>query len=147
MELSGIHTATLPLHIACMYHLKHLHSRLFILAHELVDKEPELPMSWLAVGVWYLISQKWRDARQYLSKATIMNPRLAPGWIAFAHTFALEGEHEHAITAYSTAARLFPGYERGTNVTVPSVDQFVQNPPSISIHRHGAANTVTNHTR
>jgi len=147
MELSGIHTTTLPLHIACMYHLKHLHSRLFILAHELVDKEPELPMSWLAVGVWYLISQKWRDARQYLSKATIMNPRFAPGWIAFAHTFALEGEHEHAITAYSTAARLFPGCEGGTNTASLLTDQFNQNPPSISVHRHGAAHAVTNHTR
>lgn len=39
-----------------------------------------------------------------------MDPRSAPAWIAFAHTFALEGEHDHAVTAYSTCSRLFPGY-------------------------------------
>lgn len=38
-----------------------------------------------------------------------MDPRFAPAWIAFGHTFAAEGEHEHAITAYSTSARLFQG--------------------------------------
>lgn len=38
-----------------------------------------------------------------------MDPRFAPAWIAFAHTFALEGEHDHAVTAYSTCARMFTG--------------------------------------
>lgn len=110
MEITGIHLSTIPIHVACMYHLKHLHARLFILAHELVDKEPESAMSWYSVGVWYLVASKWREAKQYLSKTTIMDSRHAPGWIAFAHTFAKEGEHEHAITAYSTCARLFRGW-------------------------------------
>ena len=55
----------MPLHIACMHHLSHLSSRLFILAHELVDREPESPISWYAVGVWYLTVKKWTDARTY----------------------------------------------------------------------------------
>jgi anaphase-promoting complex subunit 6 len=38
-----------------------------------------------------------------------MDPRFSPAWIAFGHTFAQEREHDHAITAYSTAARLFQG--------------------------------------
>lgn len=38
-----------------------------------------------------------------------MDPRFGPAWIAFAHTFALEGEHDHAVTAYSTCARMFVG--------------------------------------
>jgi len=38
-----------------------------------------------------------------------MDPRFGPAWIAFGHTFAIEGEHDHAITAYSTSARLFQG--------------------------------------
>ena len=38
-----------------------------------------------------------------------MNPNFGQAWIGFAHTFAAEGEHEQAIAAYSTAARLFPG--------------------------------------
>lgn len=99
----------MPLHIACMYHLQHLHSKLFILAHEMVDREPENPISWYAVGVWYLSKGKWTQARQYFSKTSLMDPRFGPAWIAFAHTFALEGEHDHAVTAYSTCARMFTG--------------------------------------
>lgn len=38
-----------------------------------------------------------------------MDPRFAPAWIAFAHTFAMEGEHDHAVTAYSTCTRMFLG--------------------------------------
>lgn len=39
-----------------------------------------------------------------------MDPRFAPAWIAFAHAFSMEGEHDHAVTAYSTCARLYTGY-------------------------------------
>lgn len=115
----------MPLHIACMYHLAHLHSKLFILAHEMVDREPENPISWYAVGVWYLSGGKWTQARQYFryisrllrcvalillrSKTSLMDPRFGPAWIAFGHTFALESEHDHAVTAYSTCARMFTG--------------------------------------
>ena len=42
-----------------------MHSKLFILAHEMVDREPENPISWYAVGVWYLSRGKWAQARQY----------------------------------------------------------------------------------
>ena len=55
----------MPVHIACMYHLPHLHSKLFILAHEMVQREPENALSWYAVGVWYLTGGKWGEARQY----------------------------------------------------------------------------------
>lgn len=109
LDLVSFHDATLPLHIGCMYHLPHLQSKLFVLAHELVDREPENPISWYAVGVWYLGSQKWAQARQYFSKTSLMDPRFGPAWIAFAHTFAKEGEHDHAVTAYSTCARMFAG--------------------------------------
>lgn len=44
------------------------------------------------------------------SKTSLMDPRFAPAWIAFAHTFTLEGEHDHAVTAYSTCVRMFTGY-------------------------------------
>ncbi|KAL5503810.1 CUT9 [Sanghuangporus vaninii] len=109
LSLVNVHEHTMPLHIACMHHLPHLHPKLFILAHELVEKEPEAAMSWYAVGVWYLSSKKWAEARTYFSKTSLMDPRFAPAWIAFAHTFAFEGEHDHAVTAYSTCARLFTG--------------------------------------
>ena len=44
------------------------------------------------------------------SKTSLMDPRFGPAWIAFGHTFALESEHDHAVTAYSTCARMFTGY-------------------------------------
>jgi hypothetical protein len=65
LGLVAVHTPTIPLHIACMHHLPHLHSKLFILAHELVDREPESATSWYAVGVWYLTQKKWSEARTY----------------------------------------------------------------------------------
>ena len=122
-----MHAPTMPLHIACMHHLPYLHSKLFMLAHELVEKEPEAAISWYTVGVWYLTSRKWGEARKYFryvcvglvlirclmipcSKTSLMDPRFGPAWIAFGHTFAIEGEHDHAITAYSTSARLFQGF-------------------------------------
>ncbi|KAJ8080842.1 anaphase-promoting complex subunit Cut9 [Marasmius tenuissimus] len=109
LSLVTIHNPTMPLHLACMYHLKHLHSKLFLLAHEMVESEPENPISWYAVGVWYLSHKNWVSARQYFSKTSLMDPRFGPAWIAFGHTFSNEGEHDHAVTAYSTAARMFPG--------------------------------------
>jgi len=53
--------------------------------------------------------KKYSDARTYFSKTSLMDPRFSPAWIAFAHTFALEGEHDHAVTAYSTCSRMFNG--------------------------------------
>lgn len=109
LELVSIHTPTLPLHIACMFHLSHLNSNLFILAHSLVQSESSNPLSWYAVGIYYLAKQKYQMARQYLSKTSLMDPRFAPAWIAFAHTFSMEGESEHAVIGYSTCARMFNG--------------------------------------
>lgn len=54
-----------------------------------------------------------------------MDPRFGPAWIAFAHTFALEGEHDHAVTAYSTCARMFTGYELHSSSAVKVTDNFI----------------------
>ena len=52
---------------------------------------------------------KWWKQENFSVKATLLNPNFGNGWIGFAHTFAAEGEHEQAISAYAFAARLFPG--------------------------------------
>ncbi|ODN92723.1 anaphase-promoting complex subunit 6 [Cryptococcus wingfieldii CBS 7118] len=103
------HTSALPIHLACMHHIHRLRSALFILAHDLVDQDPQSALTWYAVGLWYFSGKRWADARRYFSKANLIDSRFAPAWIAFAHSFAYEGEHDHAITAYSTSARLFQG--------------------------------------
>ncbi|QRW18018.1 cell division control protein 16 [Rhizoctonia solani] len=109
LDLEAVHPSTLPLHLACMTALPHLHSRLFLLAHELVAHESDAPSSWYAVGLWYLAVKRYGEAKKYFSKTSLMDPRFGPAWIAFAHAFAYEGEHDQAIVAYSTSARLFPG--------------------------------------
>jgi anaphase-promoting complex subunit 6 len=100
--------SVLPLHLASLYELNQKNA-LFLLAHDLSDTNPTEPGSWLAVGIYYLSTNRIAEARRYFSKASMMDPHFGPAWIGFAHTFAAEGEHDQAISAYSTAARLFQG--------------------------------------
>lgn len=97
-----------PVHLACLFELKKT-NLLFLIAHDLADNHPEAPCSWLAVGIYYFSINKIPEARRYFSKASMMDAHFGPAWIGFAHTFAAEGEHDQAISAYSTAARLFMG--------------------------------------
>lgn len=97
-----------PLHLACLYELGQKND-LFYISHDLADHHPEEPCSWLAVGIYYLLINKVAEARRFFSKASMMDPHFGPAWIGFAHTFAAENEHDQAISAYSTAARLFMG--------------------------------------
>jgi anaphase-promoting complex subunit 6 len=97
-----------PLHLACLFELG-LKNALFLISHDLADHHPDEPCTWLAVGVYYLAISKVAEARRYFTKASMMDPHFGPAWIGFAHTFAAENEHDQAISAYSTAARLFMG--------------------------------------
>lgn len=97
-----------PIHLACLYELR-MKNLLFLVAHDLADTHPEEPCTWLAVGIYYFAIDKIAEARRYFSKASMMDAHFGPAWIGFAHTFAAEGEHDQAISAYSTAARLFMG--------------------------------------
>ena len=98
----------LPLFLACLHELDDK-NELFKLAHDLAETHPEEPATWLAIGVYYLTIGKIPEARRHFSKSSMMNPHFGPAWIGFAHTFAAEGEHDQAISAYATAARLFQG--------------------------------------
>ncbi|UPK94657.1 hypothetical protein LCI18_005592 [Fusarium solani-melongenae] len=97
-----------PVHLACLFELREK-NLLFLISHNLADNHPEEPCSWLAVGIYYFSIDKIPEARRYFSKASMMDAHFGPAWIGFAHTFAAEGEHDQAISAYSTAARLFMG--------------------------------------
>ncbi|KAB8225581.1 hypothetical protein BDV33DRAFT_97302 [Aspergillus novoparasiticus] len=100
--------AVYPLHLACLYETGATNA-LFLLSHTLADHAPEESYTYLAIGVYYLSVSKVAEARRFFSKASLLDPHSAPAWIGFAHTFAAEGEHDQAIAAYSTAARLFQG--------------------------------------
>lgn len=98
----------LPNYLSCLHELGGK-NKLFLKAHQLAEDHPSNPMTWLAIGIYYLSINKIIEARRFFSKATILNPNFGQAWIGFAHTFAAEGEHEQAISAYAFAARLFPG--------------------------------------
>lgn len=108
IETDPYNFSALPVHLAALFELKETNS-LFLLSHDLADTHPEEPCTWLAVGTYYLSIDRIPEARSYFSKASVMDPHFGPAWIGFAHTFAAEGEHDQAISAYSTAARLFQG--------------------------------------
>ncbi|ORX96886.1 ApcC hetero-tetramer Cut9-Hcn1 [Basidiobolus meristosporus CBS 931.73] len=108
LDGDSFNLACLPTHISCMYELD-MKNKLFYLGHHLVDNIPNSPVSWFAVGCYYLSVTKIPEARRYFSKASTMDSNFGPAWLGFAHSFAIEGEHDQAISAYSTAARLFQG--------------------------------------
>lgn len=97
-----------PLYLASLHELN-MKNKLFLVSHDMADTYPDEPVTWLAVGVYYLTVGKISEARRFFSKASMMDPHFGPAWIGFAHTFAADGEHDQAISAYSTAARLFQG--------------------------------------
>lgn len=104
----GHNPALYPLHLACLYETSS-HNTLFLLSHNLSQHAPHEPYTYLAIGTYYLSTNRISEARRFFSKASLMDPHLPAAWIGFAHTFAAEGEHDQAIAAYSTAARLFQG--------------------------------------
>lgn len=108
LESDPYNFACVPLHVALLAKLNHTHA-LFSLSHDLADSHPNEPCTWLAVGTYYLATNRIPEARSYFSKASLMDPHFGAAWIGFAHTFAAEGESDQAIAAYSTAARLFQG--------------------------------------
>jgi anaphase-promoting complex subunit 6 len=110
LRLDPFYFAALPNHLCCLYELKEK-NKLFLLAHNLADQQPDQPTTWFAVGVYYMAINKISEARRYFSKSSMMDPHFGPAWVGFAHSFAIEGEHEQAISAYTTAARLFQGFD------------------------------------
>lgn len=108
LALEDLNLAILPYYLSSLHELGGK-NKLFIVAHRLAEEQADHFLTWLAIGTYYLSIQKMSEARRFFSKASMIHPNSGAAWIGFAHTFALEGEHEQAINAYATAARLFPG--------------------------------------
>ena len=98
----------IPLHCCILYELEEK-IKLFNLSHDLIEKFPTNPISWFVIATYYLLLGKNADARRFYSKASTLDSTFGPAWLGFAHSFAFEGEHDQAISAYSTASRLFSG--------------------------------------
>lgn len=108
LDEDPFHHSCLPIHLACQVELKDTNG-LFFKAHQLVDSYPEKPVSWFAVGCYYYLIGNNENARRYFGKASRLDLNFGPAWLGFGHSFALEGEHDQAMTAYCTANRLLSG--------------------------------------
>lgn len=108
LEKDEFNTDVLPIYIACLYELGSK-NKLFLLSHKLAENFPKNPVTWFSVATYYMAVNKIGEARKYFSKSSILDPNFAPSWLGFAHTYSIEGEQDQAISAYSTAARFFPG--------------------------------------
>jgi anaphase-promoting complex subunit 6 len=97
------------LYVQCLTQQKKS-DELFLLSHDLVDQFPLKAIPWFGVGCYYFLIGKYVEAKGYFSKATNIDPSFGAAWIGYAHSFSLEGEHDQAISAYSHAARVMPGY-------------------------------------
>lgn len=98
----------ITLYIVCLNELEDS-NELFRISHLLVDLYPLNAVPWFGVATYYLCIGNYQDARTYFSKATAIDPSFGSAWIGFAHSFSLEEEHDQALAAYSTAARLLQG--------------------------------------
>ncbi|EPZ34486.1 TPR-like protein [Rozella allomycis CSF55] len=98
----------LTLHVSVLYQLKKKNV-LFQMGHELVKLYPQKGVTWFTIGLYYLLINKLDEARRYLSKSYSLEPLFSSGWLAFGHSFAMAGEHDQAISAYSSASRHFVG--------------------------------------
>ncbi|KAK3826712.1 MAG: hypothetical protein J3R72DRAFT_374447 [Linnemannia gamsii] len=112
LEMDKFNLACIPMHLVSLYELD-LKNELFLIGHELVDQHPKEALTWFAVGVYYYLIGNIPEARRYFIKSSTIDSHYGPAWIGFGHTFASEGEHEKAISAYGTSTRLFQGSHLG----------------------------------
>ncbi|RUS23220.1 hypothetical protein BC937DRAFT_90339 [Endogone sp. FLAS-F59071] len=64
LKIDQYNPLCLPTHLACLYELG-LKNELFYLSHELVDRYPEMAVTWFGVGVYYYLIGKNAEARRY----------------------------------------------------------------------------------
>ena len=101
-------TGCLPTHLAAALQLNRK-NELFIRGHRLVEEYPDSAVSWFAAGCYHTCVRQHSTARRYFGKCTALDQSFAPAWVAFGGAFAELDESDQAVSAYRTAARLFPG--------------------------------------
>jgi len=97
----------LPIYLSSLVELR-LKTELYYCAHRLVENQPKSAVAWFAVGCYYVTIDKNEAAQRYFHKATKLDHTFAPAWLGFGNAFAAQDESDQAMSAYRTAARLFP---------------------------------------
>ncbi|KAI3441465.1 TPR_REGION domain-containing protein [Psidium guajava] len=108
LEKDPFHMKCTSVHLAAATELGHS-NELYLMACNLVKDYPQKALSWFAVGCYYYCIKKYDQSRRYFSKATNLDGTFPPAWIGFGHAYAARDEGDQAMSAYRTAARLFPG--------------------------------------
>ncbi|CAA0832462.1 Anaphase-promoting complex subunit 6 [Striga hermonthica] len=108
LEKDPFHLKCTLVHLAAAMELGHS-NELYLMACNLVKDYPQKALSWFAVGCYYYCIKKFDQSRRYFSKATSLDGTFAPGWIGSGNAYAAQEEGDQAMSAYRTAARLFPG--------------------------------------
>ena len=108
LQKDPFHPSLLQLHVLCCVEKKKT-AELFSLGHKLVGNFPSSPLAWFTVSCYYLTLQNHQDARKYLTKVLNLDGNFAPAHLAFGVSFAAEGEHDQAISAFSKTARTMRG--------------------------------------
>eukprot|EP00055_Hartaetosiga_balthica_P007037 m.23692 g.23692 ORF g.23692 m.23692 type:complete len:569 (+) comp5573_c0_seq2:48-1754(+) len=108
LDTDKFHEKCLPVHISCLVELQEVNT-LFYLAHQLVDANPEKAIPWFAVASYYFATKYYDKARQYYTKATQIDINFGVAWLGIAHSYAIQNEHDQAMTAYFYAARTMSG--------------------------------------
>ncbi|EYU26316.1 hypothetical protein MIMGU_mgv1a004647mg [Erythranthe guttata] len=108
LEKDPFHLKCTLVHLAAAMELGHS-NELYLMACNLVKDYPQKALSWFAVGCYYFCTKKYDQSRRYFSKATSLDGTFAPGWIGCGNAYAAQEEGDQAMSAYRTAARLFPG--------------------------------------
>lgn len=73
-----------------------------------MTKKPEPTRRYLAYEI-LLSFLNSSTSHPYSSKATSLCRSFGPAWLALGHSYGLESEHDHAISAYFTAADVMRG--------------------------------------
>ncbi|KAA3467764.1 anaphase-promoting complex subunit 6 isoform X1 [Gossypium australe] len=108
LEKDPFHLKCTLVHLAAAMELGNS-NELYLMACNLVKDYPQKALSWFAVGCYYYCIKKYDQSRRYFSKSTSLDGTFAPAWIGFGNAFAVREEGDQAMSAYRTAARLFPG--------------------------------------
>ncbi|XP_058221476.1 anaphase-promoting complex subunit 6 isoform X1 [Rhododendron vialii] len=108
LEKDPFHLKCTLVHLAAAMELGHS-NELYLMACNLVKDYPQKALSWFAVGCYYYCIKKFDQARRYFSKATNLDGTFPPAWIGYGNAYAAQEEGDQAMSAYRTAARLFPG--------------------------------------
>ncbi|GAA0165335.1 ubiquitin-protein ligase [Lithospermum erythrorhizon] len=108
LEKDPFHLKCTLVHLAAALGLGHS-NELYLMACNLVKDYPQKALSWFAVGCYYYCIKKYDQSGRYFSKATSIDGTFAPAWVGHGNAYAAQEEGDQAMSAYRTAARLFPG--------------------------------------